>query len=1234
VAGQSITFDFLTTGADRTASGFRKVGDNTVLAARGAKVLADVIGKLGEKENRTAAESVILAKALRQTGDAEDRVAARAVVADAAIRRLDDAMQDSTKHSGQLGKALSGLKLNPGLVGPALLLAPAMTTLAGAAAAAGAGLGGAFIAGGAALAAFGAVAKPILSDAKKAADAVGKAQDTYNTAISNGVPVAKAYKAEQLAIAKAYAGMSPAQVALSRQLGDMADAWDKVKAAETPVVTGALQPWLKSVTGLTKDLAPIIAKISPVIASLGGQFNSLVNSSAFKGFRDFIGSTGAAAVSAGGSTIIDLVKSFMILLPKFDPLIREAVGWISRLGPAVLTWASSKKASDDITKFMQWFSQNGPVVGKLLKNIGAALAALAPGLTAGAATELNIISGFLGFIAKLPPSIAKPLAEVAGAALILSKMGGGKVISFLVTGTLGGIFGRGGVAGSAAQAGGALGLWAKLFPGATVTAAGALGISVLIGVAAGAGLALWVQQFNKFSKPPPPQQQGPRGTGGAAGPSAASIDAWKTYDHLLNQAGIDSDNLRTKNLTPLLGEVGKVSGGVQGLAGIMQNTLLAGLRAAGAKSDDLRTRNLVPLRGEFGKVSGGVQGLQGYINHGLAPAMDTGGHHADSLRTRNLGPLRGELAKNSGGVQGLAGMINPHLTGAINTGGQHVNTFRTNNLGPLRGELAKDSGGVQGLQGLINGLHGKTVHVNFVGSGSGSIAFKESIPGVTTGPSSQGLLGFHAAGGYISGGTPGRDSVLGMLMPGEVVVPTRMVNAGAVDHLRGQLPGFAAGGAVNVTGAIGANGMFTAGQPYMANTEAAFGKAVEGAFARAALAKFKKDAAAALVKASQPFGPLGDSGARSGSAALAQAFARSIMGQYHWGPEQWPPWLYLGNQESGWNAYAVNASSGAYGIGQSLGHGHPYNLGDYKTQVIWMANYIRGRYVNPANAWAHERAFNWYGEGGLVPGFASGGQVASQGRAWLKAWQTRHGGGYGAAWGPKVLQEQIPEMAAAVQRAKALSGARGLSPGQHRFWASAAADETRRLGVLHKELTTERAWRTQLGVNELGLDKEIRAAGNLKSLAGPVKGWKAQLGRDKATVAAISKMLGYSDAYIKAHPAAKPGPALPAITHTTGAVTDVIEAFLQSHAAPFGAARGGLVMDQGGWLKPGWNPPMYNGLGRPEPVGAARGAGGGTIVLQIAPGGGSEFDRFMVAWLRKHVHVKGGGSVQAAFGAH
>ncbi len=110
---------------------------------------------------------------------------------------------------------------------------------------------------------------------------------------------------------------------------------------------------------------------------------------------------------------------------------------------------------------------------------------------------------------------------------------------------------------------------------------------------------------------------------------------------------------------------------------------------------------------------------------------------------------------------------------------------------------------------------------------------------------------------------------------------------------------------------------------------------------------------------------MGDSGARSHSAAVAQAYARSILGLFGWGPSQFLPLLELWNQESGWNAYAVNPSSGAAGIAQSLGHG-PVTLGDYISQINWGLGYIRQRYGSPAAAWGHETAFNWYGKGGWI----------------------------------------------------------------------------------------------------------------------------------------------------------------------------------------------------------------------------------------------------------------------------
>ena len=936
-------------------------------------------------------------------------------------------MDRAGNSAGSLGvsSAVAGKGLS-GLTTAALAFGPAMATLGGVAAGAGVALAGAFTAAAGALAGFGAIAKPVLTDASKAAEAVGKAQDAYNIAIANGTPKAAAYKTEQIAIGKAYAGMSPAQIQLSRQLGGMADAWDKVKAAETPVVAGALQPWLRSITDLMGMLKPVIDKVAPVIHDLGVKFDALVKSDVAARFRDFTATFGALTVKAAGSTLIDFFKAFMIILPKFSPLIGQAAGGIGKLGPAVLTWANSKRTADHITAFMAWFKTNGPLVKDLLKNIGGALKALAPGLTSGATVELKLISGFFGFIAKLPPGLAKPLAEVAGALLILNKLG---VVS--VGFKLLGLAGAGGAGAAGAAAGGAVagGLWSKILPGAKLIG-GALVISLVIQqllqnpkndkVLGNTNPQSWWNTWEpqKNSIIAKIQDGGlARGISNfAKGAGVALSGLADTARRAFGVTGISADNLRTNNLTPLQGEVGKVSGGIQGLAGIMNTTLLNAERAAGAHSDNLRTKNLAPLQGAVGQVSGGIQGLSRYIN--------------------------------------------PGLTGATNTGGAHVNSFRTNNLGPLRGELARDSGGVQGLQGLINAMHGTTVHVNFVGSGSGSIAFKQSIPGVTTGPSSQGILGFHAAGGLIRMGTgPTSDDVPAMLSHGEYVHRSKAVSKYGVPAMEAvnagkAVIGYASGGPVGVTGAIGANGMFTAGQPYMANTEAAFGRKVEQAWASAVIAKFKKDAAAS----GSVFGtkvPNVGSGVMRWAPLVLQALKMESLGAYLASQVLYQMMTESGGNPNAINLWDSNAQRGdpSRGLMQTIGStfrayhwpGTSWNIYDPLANIAAAINYARHVYgpslgaLGSGHGYAQGGRVQEFDQGGIlrpgvtlavnntgrdehvIPGYAAGGfiggNLGQQGSSYLKAWQTRHGGGFGAAWAPVVLNQQIAAMTAAITRA-------------------------------------------------------------------------------------------------------------------------------------------------------------------------------------------------------------------------
>lgn len=97
----------------------------------------------------------------------------------------------------------------------------------------------------------------------------------------------------------------------------------------------------------------------------------------------------------------------------------------------------------------------------------------------------------------------------------------------------------------------------------------------------------------------------------------------------------------------------------------------------------------------------------------------------------------------------------------------------------------------------------------------------------------------------------------------------------------------------------------------------------------------------------------------------AQAIALGIITSFGWGEEQYNCLVSLWNRESRWNVYALNPSSGAYGIPQSLPGDKMASAGaDWQTnpvtQINWGLGYIEGRYGSPCGAWAHSEDRGWY----------------------------------------------------------------------------------------------------------------------------------------------------------------------------------------------------------------------------------------------------------------------------------
>ncbi|MCD5347143.1 hypothetical protein [Agromyces sp. S2-1-8] len=97
----------------------------------------------------------------------------------------------------------------------------------------------------------------------------------------------------------------------------------------------------------------------------------------------------------------------------------------------------------------------------------------------------------------------------------------------------------------------------------------------------------------------------------------------------------------------------------------------------------------------------------------------------------------------------------------------------------------------------------------------------------------------------------------------------------------------------------------------------------------------------------------------------AKAYAAGAVGRFEWGSAQFECLVLLWTRESSWRADAYNASSGAYGIPQSLPGSKMAAAGaDWRTnaatQIEWGLSYISGRYGAPCGAWAHSEQFNWY----------------------------------------------------------------------------------------------------------------------------------------------------------------------------------------------------------------------------------------------------------------------------------
>ena len=108
-----------------------------------------------------------------------------------------------------------------------------------------------------------------------------------------------------------------------------------------------------------------------------------------------------------------------------------------------------------------------------------------------------------------------------------------------------------------------------------------------------------------------------------------------------------------------------------------------------------------------------------------------------------------------------------------------------------------------------------------------------------------------------------------------------------------------------------------------------------------------------------------DSGKNDLSDADPREIAQALMADFGFSSDQFGCLDSLYTRESGWNVYADNPSSSAYGIPQALPGSKMSSAGaDWATnpvtQIRWGLGYIQDRYGSPCGAWSHSESYGWY----------------------------------------------------------------------------------------------------------------------------------------------------------------------------------------------------------------------------------------------------------------------------------
>src|ERR1017187_3593237 len=276
-----------------------------------------------------------------------------------------------SKDASLATKVMSGFSLATGL-----LEAPMAGAIVGVG-----GLASGLAAAGMGLLAFGAVAKSQYTVASTAAGQVQTAQDAYTVAIAHGTSQAKAYKAEQIAIAKADVEMTPAQIQLSKSIGGAQNAWQSFVQSNTKGVATIMTQGIGLMPKVFASMQPFMAPTEKPLCGMITQLGKGLESSGLKSFNGVMAKNSGPAITKLGQSIGHIVVGLGGIIKAFMPMAQTVMGGLDKITGKFATGGTTLSSHSGFQSLMSMAKTDMPYVIGIVKNLGGAIKNLGSSMT-------------------------------------------------------------------------------------------------------------------------------------------------------------------------------------------------------------------------------------------------------------------------------------------------------------------------------------------------------------------------------------------------------------------------------------------------------------------------------------------------------------------------------------------------------------------------------------------------------------------------------------------------------------------------------------------------------------------------------------------------------------------------------------------------------------------------------------------------------------------------------------